>query len=307
MTAIAQDIRDRIEAAANKLYQELGRESFPAVDQVRRLARTDMNSTSLVMKEWRRQQTAQAAPVAVAVPDAVAQASSAALATLWQQAKELADESLRAAQRSWEAERAELDTMRQELATAFEVQAGELEVVGAKLVEALAAIQTKDSQIAAQALDQVAVREQVHLAEARIVEIERRERAAQSAAVSSEQSVQIQAAELAVLRQQLAGAGAELAGLKARLESDREAALEHKRQSAEAVQQAAERAQRIEVERDAARQEASIARQESSTAREEAARLRGQVEGMQATTDKLMVAIQQSPKTVAKPATKNKE
>ena len=36
-------------------------------------------------------------------------------------------------------------------------------------------------------------------------------------------------------------------------------------------------------------------------------RLRGQVEGMQTTTDKLMVAIQQSPKTVAKPATKNKE
>lgn len=293
MTAIAQDIRDRIEAAASKLYQELGRESFPPVDQVRRLARTDMNSTSLIMKEWRRQQTVQAAPVAVAVPDAVAQASSAALATLWQQAKELADESLRAAQRAWEAERADLDTMRQELATAFEVQAGELDRAGVKLAEALAAIQVKDGQIAAQALDLVAVREQVHLAEARIVEIERREQAAQAAAVAAEQSVQSQAAELAVLRQQLAGAGAEVAGLKARLEADRKAALEHERQSAEAVQQAAERAQRLELEREAARQDASAVR-------EEAARLRGQVEGMQATTDKLMVAIQHAPAPGAK-------
>ena len=56
--------------------------------------------------------------IAVAVPELVSQASGAALVALWQQAQELANESLRAAQAAWETERAELDGMRQELADA---------------------------------------------------------------------------------------------------------------------------------------------------------------------------------------------
>lgn len=128
---IPTETRERIAAAADALYAEAGRERLPTVDAVRRAARADMAAVSAVMRDWRRAQTAQATPVAVAVPESVAQASSAALAALWQTAQELATESLRAAQTAWEAERAEADRDRQELAEAYERQAGELEEVRA--------------------------------------------------------------------------------------------------------------------------------------------------------------------------------
>lgn len=130
---IPADVRERITSAAQELYEQTGRESMPTVDAVRRLARVDMNSASAVMREWRRSQTAQAAPVAVAIPEAVAQANSAAVAALWQSAQELANESLRAAQAGWEAERAEADHDRQELADAYERQAAELDGVRSEL------------------------------------------------------------------------------------------------------------------------------------------------------------------------------
>ena len=101
-TNIPADVRERIIAAAAELYEQAGRENLPTVDAVRRAARADMNTTSAVMREWRRAQTAQAAPVAVTVPEVVTQANTAALAALWQQAQELANESLRAAQAAWE-------------------------------------------------------------------------------------------------------------------------------------------------------------------------------------------------------------
>lgn len=125
--SIPADIRERILAAADELYQQSGRESLPTVDQVRRAARVDMNAASAVMREWRRQQIAKPALVAVTVPEVVAQASGQLLAQLWTQAQDLANESLRTAQASWEAERVELEQMRGELAEAFEAQAAELE------------------------------------------------------------------------------------------------------------------------------------------------------------------------------------
>ena len=95
---LTKDTRDRIFAAADSLYEQAGRAAFPTVDAVRKTARVNMNDASAGMKDWRRAQTAQAAPVAVQVPEAVMQASSAALSALWQEAQELANESLRAAQ-----------------------------------------------------------------------------------------------------------------------------------------------------------------------------------------------------------------
>ena len=62
--AIPADVRERVIQAAQELYEQNGRESMPTVDAVRRLARVDMNAASAVMREWRRAQTAQAAPVA---------------------------------------------------------------------------------------------------------------------------------------------------------------------------------------------------------------------------------------------------
>ena len=146
---IPTDVRERIITAAANLFEQAGRQTMPTVDAVRRVARVDMNAASAVMKEWRRAQTAQATPVAVTVPEAVQQASSAAVATIWQQAQGLANESLRNAQAAWETERGELDAMRQELAEAFERQLGELEATAAALAAEKDAAEKQAQELAA--------------------------------------------------------------------------------------------------------------------------------------------------------------
>lgn len=132
-TPIPADVRERIIAAASELFENSGRLIMPTVDAVRRAARVDMNAASSVMKEFRRAQIASTAPMAVVVPESLQQASSAALASVWQQAKELANESLRSSQAAWETERAELDSLRHELAEAFELQVRELSAAEASL------------------------------------------------------------------------------------------------------------------------------------------------------------------------------
>ena len=146
--AIPSEVRERITAAAAELFEQSGRQAMPTVDTVRRAARVDMNAASAVMKEWRRAQTAQAAPVAVLVPESVQQASSAAVATIWLQAQELANASLRSAQAAWELERGELDAMRQELAEAFERQAIELDAAGAALTAERVALAQQGQELA---------------------------------------------------------------------------------------------------------------------------------------------------------------
>ena len=146
--AIPSEVRERITAAAAELFEQSGRQAMPTVDTVRRAARVDMNAASAVMKEWRRAQTAQAAPVAVSVPESVQQASSAAVATIWLQAQELANASLRSAQAAWELERGELDAMRQELAEAFERQAIELDAAGAALTAERVALAQQGQELA---------------------------------------------------------------------------------------------------------------------------------------------------------------
>ncbi|QHJ01739.1 KfrA protein (plasmid) [Xylophilus rhododendri] len=149
-TAIPADVRERIAAAASELFAQSARQAMPTVDAVRRAARVDMNAASTVMKEWRRAQIAQSIPVAVAVPEAVQQASAAAVAAIWLQAQELASEALRNAQAAWETERAELDALRQEMAEAFERQAGEL-VAAQEQVQALEDVRQLLAQAGARA------------------------------------------------------------------------------------------------------------------------------------------------------------
>ena len=132
-SGISSEIRSRIIAVAEQLYLDANSERFPTVDQVRRAARADMNSTSTVMKEWRRQQTAAPAAVAVAIPERVGEAMNTALAAVWHEAQELANESLAAAKQAWETERLEADAMRAELAEAYEQQAQELDAAHSEL------------------------------------------------------------------------------------------------------------------------------------------------------------------------------
>ncbi|MDP8985850.1 MAG: DNA-binding protein, partial [Pseudomonadota bacterium] len=129
------EIRERILAAAQTLFEQSGRKELPTVDAVRKLSKTSMNDASAVMREWRRLQIVSASAAVVSVPERVSQASAAALSALWTQAQELANESLNVAQTAWDAERAEAEKLRVELSAAFESQGAEFEALKAKLTE----------------------------------------------------------------------------------------------------------------------------------------------------------------------------
>lgn len=287
-SAIPAEIRERIIAAAVELYEQAGRESLPTVDQVRRAARADMNTTSAVMKEWRRQQTAQAAPVAVTVPEAVSQANTAALAELWQQAQELANESLRAAQAAWETERVDLDTMRAELADAYEAQAAELDQVRAAAEAAEQAHQVQSQQVAdeldrtRQAVDQLRADlaqavTRAERAEVKADEIERRagdlraelDRAHQDADQARASVIEAQRATETV-SVQLDQVRAELAKVQTKAEAADESHQEQRKAAATEAHNLAERLTTAQAERDQAKQDAA-------SARERAAGLAGQL------------------------------
>lgn len=284
------DTRARIIAAADRLYQQANRETFPPVDAVRREARADMNITSTVMKEWRRMQTATPTPVAVTIPAKVQEASAAALAAVWAEAQVIANEALQAARESWEQERNDVDVMRAELAAAYEAQAAELEASTDNLARARQAIDAEQGKGAALAAELAEAKEHARTADARAEEIARRADAAEARAQAAEQQQQASAAELDAARHQLAELAAEVAALKARAEA-----------AAEEAHRAGQRLQRIEADRDDARQQASAAR-------EDAANVRGQLEAIreQSTALMLRVGIPAAETTAAAPKTGQK-
>lgn len=134
--SITSDIKDRIFAAADRLYADAGRESFPTVDAVRREAKTDMNAASAAMKEWRKAQTATPVSVAVAVPEAIGKAAGELIANVWMEAQALANASLHTAEAAWAVERAEADDLRSELAEAHDTQTREIDGLAQRLATA---------------------------------------------------------------------------------------------------------------------------------------------------------------------------
>lgn len=171
---INEETRNRIIAAANQLFEQAGRTSFPTVDAVRRNARANMNDASAVMKDWRRMQTATSTAVAIAVPDRVKQASQAALATLWADAQDLAKEALTAAQAAWDAERAEAEKLRVEMSGAFETQAAELDTLHGRFTDLEATAAAAEKQVGELRDQLAAMTEKASTAEVRAAEIERR-------------------------------------------------------------------------------------------------------------------------------------
>ena len=304
-----KDTRDRIFAAADSLYEQAGRAAFPTVDAVRKTARVNMNDASAGMKEWRRAQTAQAAPVAVQVPEVVMQASSAALAALWHEAQELANESLRAAQAGWDAERIEAETLNKQMADAFEVQKAELEATQARIEELEAAGRqaAADAEVQSQQIEEtrnalLGVQQRAAVAEQRAEEIERRasdlrtelDHAHQEGTQGRAELAgvrQAHAAEIEALRADLATSQAkadalrtELATLKARAEAAQEAHQEQRKHAATEAQRMAERMTAAQTERDQAGKG-------EHQAREEAATLRGQLDALKELNTQLMQAV----------------
>lgn len=296
MSQIPAEVRERIVAAANELYEELGRETFPTVDTVRRAAKADMNTTSTVMKDWRRQQTAQAAPVAVAVPEAVSQANSAALAAMWQQAQELANESLRAAQASWETEREELDAMRLELANAYEEQAGEFEVLR---IEAASEAKAHKAQLEQMRSETGAVRDELAKAvtraereEAKAEEINRRADELRAELNRSHIDIDIarkaladeQAVKKSVLAE-LEQARKELADNQAAAQRDKEESREQATRVRDEIKRLAAQLEVAQTDKERVVIELDSARKEASRAREETAQMAGRMAGYKEQSD----------------------
>lgn len=299
---LAKETRDRIFTAADLLYDQADRAAFPTVDAVRKTAKVNMNDASAGMKEWRRAQTAQAAPVAVQVPEVVRQASSIALSSLWQEAQELANESLRAAQSAWDAERLEADTLNKQMADAYEIQALELEAVQAS-VEYLSAEKGRlDAELDDTRRELVAAKIATERADTRVLEIELRavelrteldysHKEADQARTELVTVRQAHATEIEGLRAELVAlqakaeetAGAadtmvnslrdELVSVKAKADAALESYQEHRKQAATEVHRSAEKLVTVQTERD-------LAQKVASQAREDAAELRGRMDAL---------------------------
>ena len=292
---IPADVRERVIAAAIDLYEQAGRERFPTVDAVRRLSRADMNAVSAVMKEWRQAQTTQAAPVAVAVPEAIQQANAAAVAALWLNATELANQSLRSAQAGWEKERVELDDMRAELANSYEAQADEFEITKKQLADSEAKTAEQAQELTTVRQREVEAINRVERAEARISEIEHRAADLRGELDRALAETERQRAELAEARAKAAAeieaahkateaARAELVRVQAKNDAQAEAHAEQGKQAAAEINRTAERMTKIEADRDSARKEAG-------EAREAAAKLAGKLEAVTSQNVELLAVI----------------
>lgn len=289
------DARERVFAAASQIFEESGRQTMPTVDQVRRLAKVDMHAATAAMREWRRQQTAQAAPIAVAVPEVVAKANEQAIAQLWTQAQELANQSLREAQSAWDAERTELDQMRVELSDAFEAQADELEQAKSR-IEALEREARETAEIAAVEIQKVrdelgqvrgelgAATSRAERAEATAAELEHRVDDLRAELERAHGDVDQVRAEIKRAATDAEGLRSELAAVRAKAEAAEHAHQEHRKEAAKEAQRCAEKVLAAAKERD----ELSKA---TADARESAARLAGQLEAIQAQNKALMETL----------------
>jgi colicin import membrane protein len=301
MTQIPSDIQARIVRVAQELFEQSGRQSFPTVDQVRRQARVDMNAASAVMREWRRAQTAQAAPIAAQVPDPIIQLHQQGLAAIWAKAQELANDSLRAAQTGWEAEREELEAIRQELAEAFEAQAAELEQARAGLAQATAehetAMKLVKDELAVARTELAQAVSRADRAEARVSEIERRANDLHAELERAHQEVDQTRTAMTELTVTL------------RSREDKIVALDAEKQAEiKAVQDALERVRETtNQERERQTSELEKLRLDANQAREESARMQGELETLRTQNAALLAALKPVKPTTTRKGKKTQD
>jgi hypothetical protein len=173
--------RDRVFSAADTLYEESGRKAFPTVDAVRKRAKVNMNDASTGMREWRYAQTAPIATLPDPMPPALQQTIQQALQGMWAQAASLANETLQAAQTAWDRERLEAETLREQMASAYESQTMELESAQSDVLRlrrdaesTCAGLAAAQDQVAASNREAAAATTTAAQAHAKMVEIEKR-------------------------------------------------------------------------------------------------------------------------------------
>lgn len=123
---IAADIVRRITDAADQLFDEGGRSAFPNVDAVRRRAHANMNHVTLVMRTWREQHQPHSSTADEALPDPLRQQSNVLMVNLWRAARAIASDDLKIALAARDAEKAQQEELRAQLAAAFDAQSVEL-------------------------------------------------------------------------------------------------------------------------------------------------------------------------------------
>ncbi|WJM55222.1 DNA-binding protein [Pseudomonas asiatica] len=107
-------VLERILNVATELYMTNGKKSYPTVHQVRAIAKTDMNTTSEAMRQWRKEMDAEKSDQSNG-SETFQKAISEATATLWSIAEHAAGENLRKAQKAWNTEKSELGEKTQTL------------------------------------------------------------------------------------------------------------------------------------------------------------------------------------------------
>ena len=115
------EVQQRIFSAANKLYEQNSTKP-PSVISVRRIARVNMNDASDAMRIWRKEKNIGQDNKEDIPPESVQQIGDSAIASIWQKANQIATESLRAAQSTWESEREELTTMVKEISLEYDAE-----------------------------------------------------------------------------------------------------------------------------------------------------------------------------------------
>jgi len=162
-----------------------------------------MNDVSVVMKEWRAEQNkAQSAPTSP-VPEQIMYAAQQLAAALWADAEGLATEGIKAIQAEREAERAEAEHLRAEIALSYDRLAGELEQTKGDLAQATshgAAQEELVSQLRAQLLSEQGARS---IAEARAAASDARLDETQKRVGALESQVEQGRADLEQARQSL--------------------------------------------------------------------------------------------------------
>jgi colicin import membrane protein len=137
MGEVRPEIKERIEKAAQEL---MNRGDKPTVDACRRLAKTSMNDTLVVMRVWRLAHSVAPVPVATTVPDVVTKAFAAVVAQMWSEAQALANKALAAAEQDWAIEKSRLRGEADEAVQAVDRQTTDTEAVQARLVAAETAL-----------------------------------------------------------------------------------------------------------------------------------------------------------------------
>ena len=137
MSEVKPDIKERIEKAAQALLE---RGEKPTVDAVRRLAKSSMGDTLVVMRVWRLAHSVAPVPVATAVPETVTKAFGTVVVQMWSEAQALANTGLAAAEQDWAIEKSRLRSETDEAVEAVDRQTTDTTAVQARLTEAEAAI-----------------------------------------------------------------------------------------------------------------------------------------------------------------------